>query len=438
MKKTLFYVLSAVWLAGIMPAAAQTAGKRVYVPDDLRHCNLSSDTAQWSWKRCRQTPDLAIFWEKGFGTDPAKAPDLKGHNMHFDLPNLEKRLETFYHFYRDTLHFTLPGSKADRYKMMVMVNYNLDGTAYGGTYDNFIGALWVAPNRIQDRKLNALAHELGHSFQMQIAADSISDTWGGSPFFEMTSQWMLWQVNPDWLTDENYHYEAFKKLFHKAFLSIDNIYHSPYVLEYWAEKRGRDCIADLYRHGRRGEDPVMTYQRLYHVSQSVFCDEMMDYCQHMVGLDFRHAYRETRRYACQLITPMRDVRSKGKQWARPDSTCVPEDYGFNVVPLSGYRPGSRVSARVMADAEWQGRPGVSASWRYGFVAVTASGRCVYGTPVSAGRASLVLPQEPLRMVGLVVMGAPREHVMLAGQSVPRIYPYLVKFNGCMAVGEPSR
>lgn len=432
MKKTLFFALSAACMAFAPHAAAQTADKRVYVPIDLRQCHMESDTAQWAWSRCRQTPDLAIFWQKGFGKDPAVAPPLNGHNMHFDLSNLERRLERFYHFYRDTLHFTLPGSKADRYKMMVMVNYNLDGTAYGGTYDNFIGALWVAPNRIQDHKLNALAHELGHSFQMQVAADSISDTWGGSPFFEMTSQWMLWQVNPDWLTDENYHYEAFKKQFNKAFLSIDNIYHSPYVLEYWAEKRGLGCIADLYRHGQKGEDPVMTYKRLYHLSQSAFCDEMMDYCQHMVNLDFSHARGETRRYACQLVTPMRRLHPKDPRWVCPDSTAVPQDYGFNVIRLSGAHPGARVSARVVAGKESTKQPGVCASWRYGFVAVTASGRSVYGAPVSQGRAVLVLPREPLREVALVVMGAPREHVMLFEQAVTRTYPYSVKLRGCEA------
>ena len=88
--------------------------------------------------------------------------------------------------------------------------------------------------------MNCLAHELGHSFQLQMPADSISDIWGGTGFLEMTSQWMLWQVNPNWVTDENYHFQAFRKLTHKAFLSIDNIYHSPYVLQYWTEKHGLD------------------------------------------------------------------------------------------------------------------------------------------------------------------------------------------------------
>ena len=52
--------------------------------------------------------------------------------------------------------------------MMVMINYSLEGTAYGGDYDGEIGALWIAPNRVQDEKLNCIAHELGHSLQSQI------------------------------------------------------------------------------------------------------------------------------------------------------------------------------------------------------------------------------------------------------------------------------
>ena len=113
----------------------------------------------------------------------------------------------------------------------------------------------------------------------------------------MTSQWMLWLVNPDWLTDENYHFEAFKKLTHKAYLDGSNIYHSPYVIAYWGEKHGLTSIADLYRDGRQGEDPVMTYQRHYGISQQRFPDEMIDCYQRLVNLDYRHDYKETRRYA---------------------------------------------------------------------------------------------------------------------------------------------
>ena len=62
--------------------------------------------------------------------------------------------------------------------MMVMINYSLEGTAYGGDYDQQIGALWAAPNRIQDEKLNCVAHELGHSFQAQISCDGEGEAWG--------------------------------------------------------------------------------------------------------------------------------------------------------------------------------------------------------------------------------------------------------------------
>ena len=64
--------------------------------------------------------------------------------MHVDLPNLERKLERFYTFYKDTLKFILPGSNADKYRMLVMLNYS-GGTAYGGDYDQTIGAFWVAP-----------------------------------------------------------------------------------------------------------------------------------------------------------------------------------------------------------------------------------------------------------------------------------------------------
>ena len=127
---------------GGRPVAAQ---KLIYLPDSLRPFNLNDDRAEWSWRHSAQTQNLVFFWQQGFGNDPYHAPALKGQPMSFNLGNLQVRLEHFYHYFRDTLQFSLPGSLCDRYKMMVMVNYSLDGTAYGGTYDDFIGALWVSP-----------------------------------------------------------------------------------------------------------------------------------------------------------------------------------------------------------------------------------------------------------------------------------------------------
>ena len=373
---------------------ALQAQKKIYIPEDLRGMDLKADTSKWSFKRSAETDDLIFMWERGFGQDVSNPPMLEGKPMSFNLNNLIDCVQSFYHFFRDTLEFTKPGSKADEYKMMVMVMYSLDGTAYGGTYDNFIGALWVAPNRIQDTKMNCMAHELGHSFQLQIPADSVGDAWGGSGFFEMTSQWMLWQVNPDWITDENYHFEAFRKLTHKAYLHLENIYHSPYVIQWWSDLHGRKSIAELYRQGRIGEDPVMTYKRINGLKQHEFNDEMFRGYQHLVNFDFKHARKETRKYACTF-----DTECRGGEWMRPKD--YPEEYGFNAILLDDKvdLKAGRFDLSIKGD-----------HLRYGFVGVTTDGESIY-SPVNA--TSFETPKgKRLAHLYLIVMGAPERHYQI--------------------------
>ena len=54
--------------------------------------------------------------------------------MAVDLENLKYQLERFYLFYRDSLKFVKPGSQSEKYRMMSMIQYSLEGTAYGGDY----------------------------------------------------------------------------------------------------------------------------------------------------------------------------------------------------------------------------------------------------------------------------------------------------------------
>lgn len=387
------------------------AQKKLYIPKDLQGMNLKADTSKWSLNRSIETDDLIFMWERGFGNDVSNPPQLKGHDMSFNLLNLRDRIQTFYHFFRDTLGFVTPHyqSKADQYKMMVMVNYSLDGTAYGGTYDNFIGALWVAPNRIQDTKMNCMAHELGHSFQAQIMADSIGQCWGGTGFFEMASQWMLWQVNPDWITDENYHFEAFKTLTNKAFLHMDNIYHSPYVLQWWSDLHGRQFIAELFRQGVIGEDPVMTYKRMNGLSQSAFCDEIFRGYQHLVNFDFTHAYKETRQYAATFNTEL-ETCSNG--WLRPKS--LPEGYGFNAIKLDDL---VNLNSPIF-HLHLRGN-----QLRYGFVGITTNGESIYS---DVNATSFTSNGQPLKHLYLIIMGAPEHHadVMTHGNTPEyKQYPY---------------
>jgi hypothetical protein len=240
MKRILFFVFA---LAVCICGGAQ---KQIYIPKDLHGMNLQSDTSLWSMKRMVLTPNFAIFWQRGFGHDLSNPPQLEGHD------------------------------------------YSLEGTAYGGDYDQTIGAFWVAPNRIHDDKLNCDRGNEG---------DSVVTDWGGG-FYEMTSQWMLWQVNPNWVQDENYHWQAYRGLTHKAFLHLDNIYHSPYILEYWGMKHGLPFIAEMYREGRNDEDVVMTYKRMNNLTQKQFCDEMFGANCHIVNFDYPGVWKETRKDAC--------------------------------------------------------------------------------------------------------------------------------------------
>lgn len=389
-----------------------SAQKKIFIPEDLQTMDLNNPESKWSYDRSSETENLVFFWEKGFGNDLDNPPMLEGKPMRFNLDNLKNRVEDFYRFFRDSLKFSLPGSKADHYKMMVMINYSLDGTAYGGTYDNFIGALWVAPNRIQDQKLNCLAHELGHSFQLQIPADSVGDAWGGSGFYEMTSQWMLWQVNPDWVKDEQYHFDAFRNLTHKAFLHMENIYHSPYVIEWWSELRGKTSIAQLYRKGKRGEDPVMTYKQMFNLSQSQFCDEMFRGYQHLVNFDFSHARKETRPYACSFSTSL-DL--KGKNTYVIPNKLAPENYGFNAIKLSVPKAGKSVTIRFQGLLNEKGYTYLhpkKAGWRYGFVGVTTDDQTIYGDVYrdTKGKVTFKAPKnQTLKVLYFIVMGAPTEH-----------------------------
>jgi hypothetical protein len=228
----------------------------------------------------------------------------------------------------------------------------------------------------------------------------------------MASQWMLWQVNPDWQTDENYHLQAFRNLTHKAFLHIDNIYHSPYILEYWSEKHGQPIIADLFRNGKIGEDPAMTYMRITGINQEQFNDEMFDAERRMINWDYPRVADHNRKYAGDWATKLTSLGNN--RWLITPENC-PENYGFNAIQLTVPAPGTKVSVEFTGEAGLKGFNAVNidkAGWRYGFVAINADGSVSYSEAKSGkkGKLAYTVPADAeLKQLWLVVMGAPTEH-----------------------------
>lgn len=393
MKRTLIRTLCTLLVLLLITSAMQAQGltpppgKGVFIPADLQDNDFCNPDSKWSYARCAWTDDVILFWEKPFGYDLAKAPSLEGHDMTVDLPNLMARVQQFYDFYKNDLRFILPGSNADRYRMMVMLNYSLEGTAYGGDYDGVIGALWIAPNRVKDQKMNCIAHELGHSFQSMISCDKTGQGMMGGGFYEMTSQWMLFNVNPEWPTDENYHWTAFIDQANLRFLAGENIYHSCYVLEYWSQKHGLPFIADLWRAAKRTEDPAMAYMRMQGLSTEAFAKELCDCYSRLLTFDFDGKHEMNKQYAGEFVND-KDLYT----------------YGANSIKLD-------VKGKRKVTVDFKGEADASLyGYAYRLVAVSADAHATYSPifTVHKGKVSLDIPSD-VKGVYLVVTGFPHTY-----------------------------
>ena len=397
-RKTILFIVFIMTVGNVFSQEHITKEKEIYIPNDLKDNDFTDDNSEWSYSRMALTDNIVVFWQKGFGHDLSNPPQLEGTDMSVDLDNLLEKLEYFYSFYKDELNFVLPDSKSYKYRMMVMLNYSLEGTAYGGDYDGVIGALWIAPNRVKDKTLNCIAHELGHSFQSQVIADGEGEAWGGGGIFEMTSQWMLWNVNPNWVTDENYHWKEFIKHFNKRFLDKENIYHSPYVLEYWSYKHGLTVMGKLFRAGKRGEDPVMTYMRMFNLNLDQMADEMYDCYSRLLTFDFPRVKDTHKKYACELLTKV-DRQSNGRHTLiRPAEGKFPGTYGFNIIelPLTGKQT-----------LEFKGVNEENIGYRYGIVLVDGDNNPTY-LPVNKETHKIIKfkPNATTKRAFLVVVGCP--------------------------------
>lgn len=416
-------------------------GKEIYLPKNAwslpENNDYNNSNSRFNKKYMKTTPNIAAFWDKDFGTDPRKYSDPM---RTFDIEESLKEGERFYQFYVDSLQFVAKGkSLTDKYKMLLYILNDDDQTGYGGGEENKIGVMWFRPARLKNYPYCTLAHELGHSFQYMVHADG---AWGftsspegsnGQSIFEMTSQWMLWQVYPDWMTIENYHLKDFMKKTHYAFLHETNMYHSPYVLEYWSGKHGLRIIGRIWREAVQGEDPAMTYKRLTGIDQKTFNDEMFDAYRKFVTWDLDRVRNVASKYANQHSTKL-DKTDDG--WYQVAESNCPQNYGYNAIKLTVPSAGTKVALNFKGIAGAKGYRAIKvekAGWRYGFLAQKSNGERVYGEmgSNSDGELSFIVP-EGTQYLWLVVSGAPTEHWehILDGNDLnDEQWPYKIKLSG---------
>jgi hypothetical protein len=397
-------------------AAEPSAGKQVLLPERIARVPRDNDfddpESEFCHARSKSTENFVLFWAKEYGDDPAANEDER---RRFNVDHCLSECERFFDYYVNMLKWVdKETSYAAKYKFLIFVFGGRSGTAFGGAIDERIGALWTPAVRINREPYGVLAHELGHSFQALQRADGGGGFRGGA-IYEMTAQYMLWQVYPEWMTFENYHLVDFMRQTHLAFLHHENMYHSCYPLEYWSNKHGLDFMARLWREARGGEDPVLAYQRMTGITQQQFNDEIFDACRRFVTWDLPRIEKVAARYANQHETR---IIAEDDGWYRIAPEKCPQNYGYNAIELEVPSAGTSVQLEfeglVGADGYRSIQP-EKAGWRYGLLASLEDGSRKYGEIYadSKGAGKFSVP-EKTKHLWLVVMGAPSEHWIRRG------------------------
>lgn len=389
--------------------------------------------SRFSTARMRQTADFVFFWEAGFGNDPETA--AVGYKV--PLTDILEKLEAMYAFYRDDLAFVQQaGSLTAQYKMVAFLFYNKDwGTVYGAGADNKVGVVLLYPSRIQAAPYGALAHELGHSFQYMVGADGKTGFEGTA--WEMTSQYMLWQYYNTWPTFESYHVTAFMNQTHLAFMHPDNQYHSPFVLEYWADLHGKSIVGTLWNQALKGDDFVMTYKRINGLAQEAFNDELFEGVRKFVTWDLKRG-STLAQHVNKHSYKMDDI---GNGWLQVPVSNAPQNYGYNAVRLNAASAvGKEVSADFVGLTEADGYTLINnsqAGWRYGFLAHLRDGSRVYSAVGrdSQGRLTFTVPTNTTYL-WFVVMGAPTVHWKHTDTNTAQ-WPYQVRFGNTNMYGKAN-
>ena len=400
------------------------SGKEIYIPNEFSEMNFNDTLSRYCFQRMDTTENIVYFWEKGFGNDISTAPDLEGENMKFDFEGMKAAAERFYVYYRDTLKFIEPGSKADKYRMMVMINYSKESTAYGGAYDNTIGAIWVTPSRLREKRFNCIAHELGHAFQAQIAADGLTSA--GGPIWEVTSQWMLFHVNPHWMTEENYHWKNYMNNTHIYPFSHKTMYCNAYLAEYWSEKHGLEIMRRIWRNNTDEHDPILIYQQQTGITQSTFNDECFDAALRFITYDLDRIRHYAKPYRNGHVCKLSHIA--GNEYEIP-AEKAPEFYGYNGVKLAVPAPGTE----VVLSLEGIMPEGISGEWNYALLPVKNDSVADYNSALRCrttnGKGAEIrytIPADGLSHLWLVVNSAPEKH---DADKVEAQWKYRVKLNG---------
>src|SRR5258708_8895511 len=106
MNKCFFPLATSIFLGIPSAVMAQTANKEMYLPPKVyrvpENNDYANDTSEYNYKRMVKSENLALFWSKEFGDDPALNPEL---SKRFKIDEALKECERFYNYYVNDLKF---------------------------------------------------------------------------------------------------------------------------------------------------------------------------------------------------------------------------------------------------------------------------------------------------------------------------------------------
>lgn len=387
--------------------------KELYFPEGSEGqtaADFKKPASKYNIHYMKEGPNVAILWDRAMGINPLQA------KRSFDPDKALKAVEEVYAFLVDELGFAnRTTSYANKRKFLVFVRNDDNGTALGGG-DNGVGKFWVSPLHLQNDRYGIFYHEMCHCFQFMAKYDGAADTTG--PVHEMTSQWALMRRFPNWIDLERSHFNDFMKLTHLTLGHEANGYHSPYVLEYWADKHGVTMVSRIWKEAKPEDngDFIATYMRLTGIDQETFNDEIYDAAARFITWDLKHIKDEYAKHGGANVHTCELKQLDSKTYQITSGRC-PQNYGYNGIKLKvPATSGTKISLTfqgIMNSNEYHYENKDKQGWRYGFLAVKKNGERVYGDMARYNGKGTDVHEftvpENTQHLWLIVTGAPTKH-----------------------------
>lgn len=446
---------------------------KYYKPQEFKNMDVLRSDSKWSFVRSRQSANFFVFWEAGFGDNPnaSSVPEA----LRVDVDDMLAKIELFYSMNVNTLKFAEVGngkSNLDKYKMQIYLLYQTDWAAYGGGYDDVIGALWINPATCKPVG-SVIAHEIGHSFQYQVYADALANGEcnndftrgfrygfggnGGNGYWEQTAQWQSYQSYPR-EAFESYNFGVYTDNYHRHICHEWQRYASYFINDYWAYKHGIDIVGKIWHKAVSPEDPIQAYMRINSLSVDQLNAELYDAATRFVTWDIDAIRINGANFVGKHTYKFYQLPDGSYQVAY--SRC-PGSTGYNVVPLNvpaagtvvtttftALTPGSALApgdpgqysddGKTLTTTKYNSSSMTRAGWRYGYVALLNNGQRVYGemNRKTSANVEFTLPDGCERL-WFVVLGAPSSYAVCPWdekESNDDQWPYKLAFSNTDLLG----